>query len=198
MKIRTSVLVYGLSLALVSPAAAQSNRGYIGYSDKGGPNVNGWDKGDHHKNSSRLKAAIDEVVAALARGSLTTPSGMSIPISAQLKVHAVLTRNTGTISQAPQRSAAMRRDAVAKALAANFAQLSAPLATAGPSAEATLPPLIRSLSGLAYNPDWIPTVIADYNNFVQSASASFLANPPPEFLAVHSVLAKLAAAAAGK
>jgi hypothetical protein len=180
-------------------------------SDKGGPDDNGSDKGDHddkgdhgdkgegHGNSSLLTATTAQVVTALASGTLTTSSGASIPVSAQVKVYAVLTRSGATTGSASQLDTPDGKPAAAvkERLEANFARLSAPLAAAGPSAEATLPPLMRSLSGLAYNPDWLPTAIADYNTFVQSASASFLADPPPEFVALHAVLARMTAAAGG-
>jgi hypothetical protein len=231
MKIKISLLLYALSLWVVSPILAQNNgngngggngsgKGHghgQGHSDKGGPDDNGSDKGGpddngsdkgddkgaHEERNSQIQAKTAEVVSALAKGSFTTSSGASIPVSAQMKVYAVLTRNGLTASPVPQREvlAVAGPDAgasVAEVLASNFARLSAPLAAAGPSAEATLPPLMRSLSGLAYNPDWLPTAIADYNKFVQSASASFLASPPPEFLAVHAVLEKLTTAAGAK
>jgi hypothetical protein len=180
-------------------------------SDKGGPDDNGsdkdkgdkGDKGDHGERNVQIQVKTVEVVNALSTGSLTTSAGVLIPLSAQRKVYAVLTRTAGTTSPVPQLSAALpdpgphAGSAIREALAANWAQLSAPLAAAGPGAEATIPPLVRSLSGLAYNPDWLPTVITNYNNFVQSASASFLADPPPEFLAVHAVLAQLTTAARG-
>jgi hypothetical protein len=224
MKIKISLLLYALMLWVVSPALAQNNGNGNGGgngsgkghghgsghsdkggpddngSDKGGPDDNGSDKGDPHGNSSRLVATTAQVVTALANGTLTTSSGASIPVSAQIKVYAVLTRSGATTGSASQLDTPDPKAAAAlkERLAANFARLSEPLAAAGPSAEATLPPLMRSLSGLAYNPDWLPTAITDYNSFVQSASASFLANPPPEFVALHAVLAKLTAAAGAK
>jgi hypothetical protein len=229
MKFKISLLLYALMLWVVSPALAQNNGNGNGGgngsgkghghgsghsdkggpddngSDKGGPNDNGSDKGDHddkgggHGNSSRLIATTAQVVTALASGTLTTASGASIPVSAQIKVYAVLTRSGATTGSASQLDTPDPKAAAAlkERLAANFGRLSEPLAAAGPSAEATLPKLMRSLSGLAYNPDWLPTAITDYNSFVQSASASFLANPPPEFVALHAVLAKLTAAAGG-
>jgi len=224
MKIKISLLLYALMLWVVSPALAQNNGNGNGGgngsgkghghgsghsdkggpddngSDKGGPDDNGSDKGDNHGNSSRLIATTAQVVTALANGTLTTSSGASIPVSAQIKVYAVLTRSGATTGSASQLDTPDPKAAAAlkERLAANFARLSEPLAPAGPSAEATLPKLMRSLSGLAYNPDWLPTAITDYNSFVQSASASFLANPPPEFVALHAVLAKLTAAAGAK
>jgi hypothetical protein len=229
MKIKISLLLYALSLWIVSPVLAQNNgngngggngsgKGHgHGHSDKGGPDENGSDKGgpddngsdkddkgksdkgDHHGSDSRLIATTAEVVTALAGGTLPTSSGASIPVSAQFKVYAVLTRKGVTNSSDPQ----LEPDdpdvkaKILEVLALNSARLSAPLAAAGPSAEATLPALMQSLSGLAYNPDWLPTAITDYNKFVQSASASFLANPPPEFLAMHAVLARLTASTGG-
>jgi hypothetical protein len=188
-----------------------------GHSDKGGPNDNGSDKGgpdengsdkgddgksgkgDHQGHDTRLIATTAEVVTALGSGSLSSSSGASIPISAQVKVYAVLTRSGATTGSASELDTPDGKPAAAvkERLEANFARLSEPLAAAGPRAEATLPPLMRSLSGLAYNPDWLPTAIIDYNNFVQSASPSFLANPPPEFVALHAVLARMTAAAGG-
>ncbi len=221
MKIKIALLLYALMLWVVSPVLAQKNgidkgggKGGHGQSDKGGPDDNGSDKGgpddkgnkgdkggkgENHGNSSLLTATTAEVVTALASGTLTSSSGASIPVSAQVKVYAVLTRSGATTSLASQLDTPEGRTAAAveERLEANFARLSEPLAVAGPSAESTLPPLMRSLSGLAYNPDWLPTAIADYNTFVQSASASFLAHPPPEFVALHAVLARMTAAAGG-
>jgi hypothetical protein len=171
-------------------------------SDKQGPDDNGSDKGkgDHHGDDIRLVTTTGQVVTALAGGSLTASNGMSIPVSAQVNLYAVLTRSGATTGSASQAGSTDPKDAAAvkERLAANFARLSAPLAAAGPSAEATLPPLMRSLSGLAYNPDWLPTAVTDYNTFVQAASASFLANPPPEFVALHAALARMTAAAVAK
>jgi len=123
-----------------------------------------------------------------------------IPVSVQAKIYTVLTRNGAATHATPQVATANAdaRATILQALTYNLDWLSAPLAAAGPGAEAAIPPLVRSLSGLADNLDWLPTVITNYNVFVESASASFLADPPPEFLAMHAVLAKLTAAAAGK
>ncbi len=208
MKIRTSVLLYGLSLVVVSPALAQNNnnRGYHGYSDKGGPNVNGSDRQgpkenkaerSDDENSAALRAKTGEVSEALATGSLALPNGESIPASAQAKLYAVLTTIDTTTGPAPP-LLADSGGTVPYGLASNRARLSAPFATAGQGARAALPPLMRSLSGLAFYSAQLPTAIGDYNNFVQAASPSFLANPPPEFLAVHRVLAILTAAAGWK
>jgi len=221
MKIKISLLLYALTLWVVSPVLAQNNGnngnhgdgdnghhyGHDKHSDKGGPGHgsdksgprDGSDKDDKGKKD-KLKATTAEIVNALASGNFTTPSGAPIPVSTQGKIYAVLTRNGAASNAAPQVATvgADARATVLQALAYSLDRLSAPLAAAGPGAEAAIPPLVRSLSGLADNLDWLPTVITNYNVFVESASASFLADPPPEFLAMHAVLARLTAAAAGK
>jgi len=73
----------------------------------------------------------------------------------------------------------------------------AALSTAGPEANAIVPSLMRSLSGLGSNPANLPSAISRFNRFTKAASGVFISNPPPEFLAVHTVLARLTAAAAG-
>ena len=221
MKIRISLLVCALSFWVVSPARAQhgngngdgSGKGHghgHGHTDKGGPNENGSDKGgpdengsdkgDRHEQESRLLATISELVTALSTGTLTTASGAVIPVSAQAKVYAVLTRNGATLhgEQQVATTGADARATILHALAYNIDRLSAPLANSGQDAAGTIPPLVRSMWGLADNLDWLPTVVTNYNKFVQSASPWFLADPPPEFVAVHTVLARLTAAAAGK
>ena len=222
MKIKISLLLYALTLWVVSPVLAQNNgnngnhgdgnnghhyghdkhsdKGGPGHgSDKSGPGDNGSDKDDEGEQD-KLKATTAEVVNDLASGTFTDPSGVPIPASVQAKIYAVLTRNGAATDGTPQVATADAdaRATILQALSYNLDRLSAPLAAAGPGAEATIPPLVRSLSGLADNLDWLPTVITNYNTFVESASASFLADPPPEFLAVHAVLAKLTAAAGGK
>jgi hypothetical protein len=81
------------------------------------------------------------------------------------------------------------------ALPASSAVISAALSTAGPEASAIVPSLMRSFSGLGSNPAQLPSTISKYNRFTKAASGEFISNPPPEFLALHTVLAQLTAAA---
>jgi hypothetical protein len=119
--------------------------------------------------------ATSSVTAALSSGSLRTSSGAIIPASAQAHTYSVLIADP--------------------TLPASSAMISAALSTAGPVASAIVPSLIRSFSRLGSNPAQLPSTISKYNRFTKAASGEFIANPPPEFLALHAVLARLTAAA---
>ena len=131
--------------------------------------------------SSEVRAAVanaaTSVTAALSSGSLRTSSGVVIPASAQAHTYSVLIADP--------------------TLPASSVAISAALSTAGPEANAIVPSLMRSLSGLGSNPATLPSAIAQYNRFTKAASGEFIANPPPEFLVLHTVLARLTAAARG-
>ena len=124
-----------------------------------------------------VSTEVTSVVSALSSRSLTTLSGASIPTSAQASTYALLTADpaqpafTGGVSTA--------------------------LSTAGPVAAAMVPSLVYRLSGLSSYPAYLPSVVAQYNDFTKAASSEFIAKPPPEFVAVYAVLAKLTAAADG-
>ena len=146
------------------------------------------DKGDkgHGHGDDNLVLATPEVTAAVANatssvtnalssGSLRTSSGVIIPASAQAHAYSVLIADP--------------------TLSASSAVISAALSTAGPEASAIVPSLMRSFSGLGSNPAQLPSTISKYNRFTKAASGEFIANPPPEFLALHAVLARLTAAA---
>jgi hypothetical protein len=120
--------------------------------------------------------AADRVTSSLTMGSLPSLSGALIPPRVQAQILAVLTESSPTSAPA--------------------ARLSGVLTTAGARAAAALPALMTSLAGLASNPSHLAPAIGSYNQFVSAASARFLANPPPEFLAVQSVLSRLTIAAA--
>jgi len=143
------------------------------------------DKGHGHGDdnlvlaSPELTAAVANatasVTAALSSGSLRTSSGAIIPAPAQAHTYFVL------IADPTQ--------------AASSAVISAALSTAGPEARAIIPSLLRSFSRLGSNPAQLPSTISKYNRFTKAASGEFISNPPPEFLALHTVLARLTAAA---
>jgi hypothetical protein len=56
---------------------------------------------------------------------------------------------------------------------------------------------MRSFSQLESSPARLPSVIVSYNEFTKAASNRFISNPPPEFVALHTVLARLTSAANG-
>ena len=119
--------------------------------------------------------AASSVTDALSSGSLKTSAGTVIPVSAQARTYSVLTAN-------PDHSA-------------SSAVISAALSTAGPEANAIVPSLVNSFSRLASNPASLPSAIYQYNRFTKVASNAFILNPPPEFIALNTVLARLTAAA---
>src|SRR4029077_14719594 len=129
--------------------------------------------------NSRVTAAVanatSSVTTALSSGSLKTSSGVAIPASAQAHTYSVLIADP--------------------TLPASSAVISAALSTAGPEASAIVPSLVRSFSGLGSNPAQLPFTISEYNRFTKAASNGFISNPPPEYLALHAVLARLTAAA---
>lgn len=213
MQIRLSLMIYAATMFAVCPALAQRQDGVHGHnghhghhgvndsdhsghngSDHSGHNGDGDDddgdddddQGDdghgHHSlilASSAATAAVAQatssVTSALSARSLKTASGVVIPASAQAYTYSVLVADPGQ--------------------SASTAALSAALSTAGPTARAIVPSLIRSFSGLASHPARLPSTIREYNRFTQAASSEFVANPPPEFVALHTVLAELTAAA---
>jgi hypothetical protein len=119
--------------------------------------------------------ATSAVTAALRSGSLRTSEGLVIPASAQAHTYSVLVADP--------------------TLSASSAVISTALSTAGPEANAIVPSLMRSFSGLGSHPARLPSTISKYNRFTKAASGEFIANPPPEFVALHTVLAQLTAAA---
>jgi len=155
-------------------------------SDRSGHNGDDDDQGDNGNGQENLVLATPEmraavanatssVTTALSSGSLRTSSGVVIPASAQAHTYSILIADP--------------------TLPASSAVISAALSTAGPAASAIVPSLIRSFSRLGSNPAQLPTTISKYNRFTQAASGEFISNPPAEFLALHTVLAQLSAAA---
>ena len=128
------------------------------------------------KATAAVANAATSVTDALSSGSLKTSAGAVIPVSAQANTYSVLIADP--------------------TLSASSAVISAALSTAGPEANAIVPSLVRSFSGLASNPATLPSAIDQYNRFTRVASNAFILNPPPEFIALHTVLARLTAAAA--
>ncbi len=155
-------------------------------SDRSGDNGDNDNQGDNSNDQGNLVLATPEITAAVANatssitnalslGSLRTTSGSIIPASAQAHTYSVLIADP--------------------TLPASSAVISAALSTAGPEASAFVPSLMRSFSRLGSNPAQLPSTISKYNRFTKAASAEFISNPPPEFLALHTVLARLTAAA---
>jgi hypothetical protein len=145
------------------------------------------DKGHGHDDDNlvlptpEITAAVADaatsVTAALNSGSLRTSSGAIIPASAQTHTYFAFIADP--------------------AQSASSAVISAALSTAGPEASAVVPSLMRSFSRLGSNPARLPSTISKFNRFTKAASGEFIADPPPEFLALRTVLARLTAAASG-
>jgi len=123
-------------------------------------------------NVASVAAAVATVNSALKSGSVTTPTGTVIPRSAQ-------TETSGLLSNDANASAA----------------IGAALSTAGVEASAIAPDLVKAFSSLSKEPQSLPSVLTQYNRFTNVALSQFISNPPPEFLALHAVLARLVAAA---
>ena len=208
MKKKVSLLVCTASLFVAFPVLAQSRaaerqgdhgnhnpRGngsdHTGHDENGSGGGQKGDKGDKgdKKGSGRssnlvladpvataaVATAATSVTAALRVGSLTTPKGALIAAAAQGTTYDVLTADA--------------------ALASSSAKMSSAFSAAGPEATAVVPSLISSVSGLSANPSQLPSAITEYNRFTRVASNAFIANPPPEFVALHTVLARLTVAA---
>lgn len=203
MKMKISLVVCTASLFVAFPVLAQNKpgRGPHGNNGHHNPHGNGSDHSGHDSDgnsaghrqdaphgfgdrnlvlanpsaTAAVATAATSVTTALNSGSLMTPAGALIPASAQAHTYSVLTADP--------------------TLSASSAEIAAALSTAGPEANAIVPSLMRSFSGLGSNPAQLPSVIAEYNRFTKAASSGFIANPPPEFLAMHTVLARLTTAA---
>jgi hypothetical protein len=223
MKKRIPLVVCTASLFVVFPVLAQNSGGqgehgnngnhgngsdHSGHdengSDKSGHDENGSDKSGHDDNgsgddkgkdkdqgnkghgddnlvlaTSGVRAAVanaaTSVTNALSSGSLRTSAGAFIPAAAQAHTYSVLIADP--------------------TLSASSAEISAALSTAGPEAYAVVPSLLRRFSGLGSNPAKLPSAIGAFNRFTRAASSAFISNPPPEYLALHTVLARLTAAA---
>jgi hypothetical protein len=124
--------------------------------------------------TAAVATAMTSVTSTLKSGSLTTPSGRIIPSPVQGYTYSVLTADA--------------------ALPASSGAIAKALSTAGPDANAIVPSLLESFSQLRSNPEQLPSTIAEYNRFTSAASGAFLSNPPAEFIALHTVLARLTAA----
>ena len=125
--------------------------------------------------SASVATAVTAVTADLKSASIRSSGGTVIPASAQGSTYALLSGDPS--------------------LSASTAAITTALSTAGPEASAMVPSFVESLGALHSDPARLPAVVAKYNKFTKAASSSFIASPPPEFLAVHAVLARLVAAA---
>jgi hypothetical protein len=191
----TLFVAFPLSAQKAKPEPPHENNGHHNPkgngSDHGGHDEDGGgkghdddDKGDKGGSTIVLKnpgakgavaAATTSVVAALSTGTLRSNSGALIPASAQARTYAVLVAD---------------RD-----VQTATADLSSALSSAGPEASAILPSLMRSLSSLESKPEKLPGAITQFNRFTAVASSAFISNPAPEFVALHTVLARLTTAA---
>lgn len=112
------------------------------------------------------------VAAQLSTGTMTTPTGVSIPVAAQQAVAAVMTTN---VVNSP----------AGLALAAELG---------GNTAAAAL---VESVTGLLSSPatGQLASAIGNLNAIVDAAPVEFLANPPPAFVAIQASLAAMVQAA---
>ena len=186
MKITLRLAVCTASLFVAFPLLAQTNSDHSGHDSDGNSAGHRQDRphgfgGNVVLSTPAQTAAVSNAVAsvtsALRSASLTTSSGAIIPAAAQANTYAVMTSDAAKSTSA--------------------ARLSAALSTAGSGASAIVPALVSGFSALRSNPAELPSVVASYNAFTKAASASFIAKPPAEFLALRAVLAQLTAAAAG-
>ncbi|MFL5482650.1 MAG: hypothetical protein ACJ8AK_10720 [Gemmatimonadaceae bacterium] len=212
MKIKAYALLCALGLFASAPVYAQGNGHHYGkghgkgnpHSDKQGHDNNGSDKhdrdGDDDDDRSErrfglLKTRVNDVVAALSIGTFTLADGAPVPLIAQGKLYVVMT-NAMTAAEMPPALGTLASTGAAVSLdspdatAASVARFVASFADAGAPSQVSFNLLTQDLAGLAFNPRQVPKVVADFNEFVKTASPAFLANPPAEFLALHAVLGR--------
>src|SRR2546423_6635627 len=203
MAMKTNPYVLLSALTLFAATAASAQLKVIMQSDKQGHNNNSSNKQDRSDyrsaqtaDYSLLQTHMADVVSSLSIGKLATPAGVAVPVSAQAKLYFVLTSLT-TASAGPHRVGSLlaRAENLTKVDSADAAvkraALSAALGGAGSAADAELRTLVESLSGFAFDTGRVTEVVMNFNEFVQAASAAFLAQPPAEFIALHTVLGKL-------
>ena len=175
-----------------SDRSGHNGSDHSGHNDSDHSGHNGDDDGDDDDNDQgedgqdnlilalpEIRAAVanaaTSVTTALRSSSLTTSAGAPIPVPAQMHTYSLLSADP--------------------TLPASSAAIAAALSTAGPRATAIVPSLLRSFSGLSSNPAHLPSALSRYNRFTRVASAEFISNPPPEYIALHAVLARLVRAA---
>lgn len=192
MRIRISLAVCTASLFIALPVMAQgkSHQPHGNNSDHSGHDNDGKSAGHRQDaphgfgdrnivlstpaQSAAVAGAVTSVTSQLRSGSVRTSTGAIIPASAQTNAYGVLTSD---------------------ARSADATRLSAALSAAGPKASAIVPDLVSGFSGLRTHPAELPSVVATYNDFTKAASASFISNPPAEYLTMRAVLAQLTSAA---
>jgi len=125
-------------------------------------------------NIASVSSAFTAVTADLKAGTLTTPAGTAVPAQAQAHTFAALSPDRPTES---------------------VEAIVGPLSTAGPAASPMVRALVENFAALRSDPSRLPAVVTQFNRFTKAASNDFISNPPPEFLAMHSVLARLVSAA---
>ena len=213
MKTKAYLLLCVFAVVCAVPAYGQGQGHHYGrhhgrgnpHTDKQGTDKQGpKDKGDRDDDGdddgnfdfAALRARTAEVVASLSLGTLTTPDGGAIPISAQGKLYVVLTNSIMSADNPPavgslvSTSSSISVDA-SDANAPSVSRFVLALSASGTLAQSKLSELTRSLTGLAYDPARITKAVASFNDFVDAASPEFLANPTAEFVALHAVLQKL-------
>jgi len=212
MKMKTSLAICTASLFMSFPLAAQSTANHG--NGNGNGNGNGHGNGDghgHHPNNSNHGGHDDDGNSAGHRQdrphgfgdrNLVLPSGTPVAavagamtsVTSELKSGSMRSTRGATISEAAQaRTYSLLSADPTRSTSA--AEISFALSTAGPEASARVPDLVQSFAALKSDPAQLPSVVEQFNGFTKVASNSFIASPPPEFVALHSVLARLVSAA---
>jgi len=124
-------------------------------------------------NSEAFASEVHAITEALTNGAVTAVNGRGLSLTVQ---RAVL----GTLGGL----------APSEALEARLA----PENNRDAAEHATL--LVESLDGLLSDPDRLGEAAAAFNALIDSSSAEFLSDPPPELLTIQAALARLISAAA--
>ena len=205
MKMKTSLAICTASLFVAFPLAAQgadhpgnNGQGHAYGHDKHGNNSNhsGHDS-DGNSAGHRQDAPHgfgDRNLVLPTATSVAAVAGAITSVTTDLKSGSMRSTNGGTIPEAAQARtfSLLAADPIQSTSAA---QISAALSTAGPAASALVPDLVTSFSALRSDPAQLPSVVEQFNGFTKVASNAFITTPPPEFVALHSVLARLVTAA---
>ena len=219
MKTKAYVLLGALCLFATAPLYGQGNGNHNGnghgkghHSDKEGHNNNGSDKSGHDENGddhedaaaySQLNTQVADAISQLAIGTLRTPEGASIPTSAQAELYVLMTNSSVGISSPPASETLARANQGVPVASPDQAAPTASgfymaLSAAGAQADPKLLRLMESLSRIVASPREATAAIENFNDFVGTASPAFLAKPPAEFVAVHSLLARITAGFTGQ
>jgi hypothetical protein len=130
--------------------------------------------GSNAASGAATQSAGQQVVVTLRSGTLAGPTGRPISAPSQQLVLGALSGNQTT-----------DRESLVAALTSNYNGQARKQATK----------LTESLPGLPDHPERLRPAVQAFNAFVNASSAEFLADPPPEFLAVQAALNPMVEAA---